>query len=224
MTDLRSGPLVLLGAGGHAKVLQALAAAAGLRVVSVCDPGLAALGESEWRGIPVLGGDEQLCTLDPRSVGLINGLGQFSRGEPRRRIYRLMRDAGYRFPPLVHPTAWVASDVDLGDGVQIMAGAVVQPACQIGENTIINTRASVDHDCTVGRNVHVAPGATLCGGVQVAADVLIGAGAVLLPNVRVGAAATVGAGVTLKRDLAAGSLAVGPNASTRVISSNKKTS
>ena len=194
-------PLILLGAGGHAKVLLALALAAGYKLVGVCDPQLAPKEQGEWRGVPVLGGDEVLSGLDPSSVALINGIGQMVGGQVRALAFARMREMGFRFPPLIHPMAWLAPGISLAEGAQVMAGAIVQPDCEIGENTIINTHASIDHDCIVADNVHVAPGATLCGGVHVGAGAFIGSGAIVIQGVHVGAAAVVGAGVTLARDL-----------------------
>lgn len=197
-------PLILIGAGGHARVLQELAQAAGRQFLGVCDPKLASQGETTWHGLPVMGDDEALTGIDPASVGLVNGLGQLVGGKIRRALHDRLRTAGFTFPTLVHPAAWVASSATLADSVQVMAGAIIQPDGCIGSNVIINTRASIDHDCTIGQHVHIAPGATLCGGVQVGDGAFIGAGAVIIQGLRVGAGAVVGAGVTLTRDLDAG--------------------
>lgn len=200
-TDL---PLTLIGAGGHARVLQELAQASGRQFLGVCDPHLASQGETTWRGLPVLGGDEALEEIDPSSVGLVNGIGQLVGSQARRDLYERLNTAGFTFPPLVHPAAWVACSATLSEGVQVMAGAIVQPDCRVNRNVIINTRASVDHDCVIGQHVHIAPGATLCGGVQVGEGAFIGAGAVIIQGIRVGVGAVVGAGVILTRDLDAG--------------------
>lgn len=202
-------PLILLGAGGHARVLHALAVAAGQTVIGLCDPGLVGLGQTRWHGVPVLGGDDALSEFDPATVGLLNGLGQQVASRARQRLYQQMREAGFRFPALVHPTAWVAPGVELADGVQVMAGAVVQPGSCLGENCIVNTRAGIDHDCVLGAHVHVAPGAVLCGGVQVGSGAFIGAGAVVAHGLEVGADAVLGAGTTLVRPLAAGRTCLG---------------
>lgn len=194
-------PLVMLGAGGHAKVLLALAAAAGREVQGLCDPVLAQQGLANWRGVPVLGDDTYLDRLDPHGVELVLGMGQLVGQGLRSRLYRGLQARGFGFAVLVHPAAWIAPDVRLGEGVQIMAGAVVQPDCCIGENTIINTRTSIDHDCRIGSHVHVAPAATLCGGVVVGDNAFVGSGATLIQGLRVGEGAVVGAGVTLVRDL-----------------------
>jgi len=203
-------PLVLLGAGGHARVLLELMRAGGHAVLGACDPQLAAEGAAQWQGLDVLGDDTTLAArLGPAQVRLILGVGQLSAGTLRERIHDRWRVLGYDFPALVHPTAWLADDVALANGVQIMAGAIVQPGCSIGENSVINTRAGIDHDCRIAANVHIAPGATLCGAVSVAAGAFIGAGAVLIQGLKVGERAVVGAGVALVRDLGPGQTLIG---------------
>lgn len=193
--------LVLLGAGGHARVLVALARAVDHPVLGVCDPSLAADGISRWEGLDVLGDDSALARLPPDHVALALGIGQLATGNLRERLYDVWRARGYDFPALVHPSAWIAPGIVLGDGVQVMAGVVIQPGCTIGENSIINTRASIDHDCSIGNNVHLAPGSTLCGSIVVEDGAFIGAGATVIQGLRIGARAVVGAGVTLVQDL-----------------------
>lgn len=208
-------PLVLLGAGGHARVLLALLRAANRLPLGVCDPGLHAQGISLWEGLAVLGDDAALNRYGPQQVDLVLGVGQLPRDPARAGLYGAFNARGFSFPPLVHPDAWVSPDAVLADGVQVMAGAIVQPGCSIGPNTIVNTRASVDHDCRLGANVHVAPGAVLCGAVTVGDHAFIGAGAVVTQGLRVGQQAIVGAGVTLVRDAPTGATLIG--SATRLI-------
>jgi sugar O-acyltransferase (sialic acid O-acetyltransferase NeuD family) len=202
-------PLVLIGAGGHGRVLAALVRAAGYQILGVCDPALASDAVANWEGLKVLGDDAALERLAPDRVALMLGVGQLVTGNLREQLYTSWRARGYEFPALVHPFAWVAPDVVLGPGVQVMAGAVIQPGCEVGENSIINTRASVDHDCRIGRNVHVAPGSTLCGSVRVDKSAFIGAGATVIQGVCIGEGAVVGAGVTLVRNLAPNTTVIG---------------
>jgi len=193
--------LVLLGAGGHAKVVSALAEACGYELVGVCDPALAQQKVTWWEDMPVLGGDDAVSAMDHTMVGLLNGVG-CKPGDPlRKRLYERMKAVGFQFPSLVHPTAWMHPKTSLGAGVQVMAGAIIQPGCVIGENTIINTGASVDHDCRIGSHVHIAPGAVLCGQVSLADSAYVGAGAVLIPGVDIGVRTIVGAGLTVRRNI-----------------------
>jgi sugar O-acyltransferase (sialic acid O-acetyltransferase NeuD family) len=195
--------LVLLGAGGHAKVVLSLAQAAGFRVVGVCDPGLAQQGAAQWRGIPVLGDDDALDTMSPADTALANGIGQLVAASARRNAFVRLRQRGFRFPCLVHPRAWVDATASLSEGVQVMAGAIVQADCSVEANTILNTGASIDHDCIVGAHVHIAPGVRLCGAVAVGDRAFVGAGATVLPSLTLGADAIVAAGSTLARNLQA---------------------
>lgn len=214
MTDLLPvhAQLVMVGAGGHARVLHALGNAAGHVWAGVCDPELYRRGAATWHGLPVLGDDEALSKLDPAYFSLVNGIGQIVGGTQRKDVYERLRKLGLRFPALIHPTAWVADCTSLAEGVQIMAGAIVQPGCVIGANTIINTGASIDHDCKIGAHVHIAPGATLCGDVTVADGAFVGAGSTLVPGVSVGKSAVVGAGTVLTKALDDGKKIVGGSA------------
>lgn len=209
MTDKSKLDLIMLGAGGHAKVLLALAQAIGCHVAGICDPELARARQEAWRGVTVLGDDDVLAAMEPSSVGLINGLGQLVDNRTRMTLYDRMTRIGFHFPPLIHPTTWLAPSAQIADGVQIMAGVIVQPDSCVGENTIINTGAQVDHDCQIGGHVHIAPSATLCGGVWIGRGAFVGAGATILPGVRVENNAVVGAGLTLRHDLARGDIFTG---------------
>lgn len=198
--------LILLGAGGHARVLQALVQALGQCLIGVVDPVLAREGAASWRGLAVLGDDAALLARDPGEAGLVNGIGPVPHQLGRQAVHQRFSAAGFHFPSLVHPHAWVAPDVVLANGVQVMAGAVVQPACRLGSGSTLNTGSRIDHDCEVGAHAHIAPGAVLCGGVRVHEGAFVGAGAVVLPGLTVGAGAIVAAGSTLTRDLAAGAV------------------
>ncbi|MEX0287219.1 MAG: acetyltransferase [Paracoccaceae bacterium] len=202
-------PHILLGAGGHGCVVLAAARAAGLHVQGVCDPALVREGAAQWEGCPVLGDDDWLEGIDPSSVLLLSGIGIVPDSDLRARLHRQWSSRGFKFALLVHPAAWVSPDAVLGDGAQIMAGAVIQPRCQIGISSIINTHASVDHDGRIGDFVHVAPGATLCGDVAVGDGTFIGAGATVINGVSIGAGALIAAGVTQRHALEASARAYG---------------
>lgn len=194
-------PLILLGAGGHAKVVTSLARVVGRRIAGVCDPALAVACVTEWRGVPVLGDDSALTQYAPSSYELTMGIGIVHRSQRRTERYLALRALGYQFPPLIHPAAVVDESVVMADGVQIMAGVVIQADARIGCNTIVNTGVTIDHDSDIGNHVHIAPGAVLCGGVRVGDGTFIGASATLLPLVSIGRHCLVAAGSTLARDL-----------------------
>lgn len=210
-------PLVILGAGGHAKVLLSLAQILGLSIHGICAPELRDQRVSEWRGCKVLGGDEALEALDPGAVGLVNGIGQLVGSSSRRKVYERLAAKGFRFPALIHPTAWVDQTVIVHDGSQIMAGAIIQADTVIGSNSIINTKASIDHDCCVGAHVHIAPGATLCGNVSIGDRAFIACNAAIVQGINVGEGAVVGAGSVLVKNLDAHNIMFGSRAPSRFV-------
>ncbi|BBP60733.1 acetyltransferase [Pseudomonas sp. St316] len=201
--------VVMIGAGGHAKVLLSLATSAGFNVIGVCAPEFKSREVKTWRGVDILGDDSFIEQLDPGEVGLINGIGQVIHNSIRKTIFRRYRDRGFYFPVLIHPSASIDSTASLGQGVQVMAGAVIQADCDIGENTIINTRASIDHDCHVHANVHVAPGAVVCGDSTLCEGVFVGAGATIIQSLTVGENSVVGAGSVLVSSLPADRISLG---------------
>ena len=210
MSPVRPGPVppggayVVLGGGGHARVVIEALRASGLTVVGLTDADPALAGRLIG-GVRVLGGDDAVAAFAPATTMLANGLGNVASRTSsglamRARLFERFEAAGYAFPALNHPSAVVASDAELGCGAQIMAGAIVQAGARIGRNALINSRALVEHDCQVGAHVHVAPGAILCGGVRIGARSHIGAGAIILQNVAVGADVVVAAGAVVARD------------------------
>lgn len=203
-----SEPVLVIGAGGHAKVLVEALLAEGALMAGVVDADATLLGHSVL-GVPVIGDDRVIEDFPCDAVRLVNGIGSIGVPVLRRTIFERFSGRGYRFAVVVHPSAVIASDVELPDGVQVMAGAVLQPGCRIGSNVIINTRASVDHDCTVGDHTHIAPGVTLSGGVTIGAGCHVGTGATVIQGVRIGDGSVIGAGAVVTKDVAAGMTVVG---------------
>jgi sugar O-acyltransferase (sialic acid O-acetyltransferase NeuD family) len=194
-----TGVVDVYGAGGHAKVVLAALDAARIPVGGVFD----VVARQSVLGHAVRHADECVPAPERRVVVAIgNNL-------TRRRVVSELSARGHRFATLIHPHAWVAPGVFVGEGAVIFAGAVVQPDAVIGEHAILNTGCSVDHDCVVGAFAHVAPGARLAGDVHVGEGGFVGIGAVVIPGRRIGAWATVGAGAAVVRDVEDGVTVVG---------------
>lgn len=194
--------IVLLGAGGHARVLTAALRARGLNLGGYVAPIQAETGT--WLAdAPWFGPDEALASLDRKSVKLVNGLGSVRVSHLRRTLFESGKTLGFDFVTIVHPSALIDPNVGLDEGAQIMAGAILQTGSRIGANTIVNTGAIVDHDCTIGAHAHLGPGCRLSGGVKVCAGVHVGIGAVIIQGVTIGEAATIAAGAVVITDVPA---------------------
>ena len=195
-----SKPVIVIGGGGHARVVMETLLRNHVSIIGICDPALAPSSTGPF-GVPILGDDTALDSHGPSKIELVNGVGSTQSTRSRRQVFDTLGHRGYRFATVVHPSVIMADDVVLEEGAQVMAGAVVQTGVVIGRNAIVNTGARIDHDCRVGDHVHVAPGATLSGGVCIGAGTHIGAAAVIIQSVTVGENCLIGAGTVVLRDL-----------------------
>lgn len=191
-------PVIVLGGGGHAKVLIGTLQLQKRRILGFVDPNSTlppVLGEQN------LGTDDAAFAYPPAEVELVNGIGSIGSPGARTAAFERFKAKGYTFATVVHPSASVAPDVEVEEGAQVMAGAVVQPGSRLGINAIINTKASVDHDCVIESHAHIAPGVTLSGKVHVGRGSHIGTGASVIQGITTGAYSIVGAGAVVIRDV-----------------------
>lgn len=191
-----TGPVVIVGAGGHGRVVADALLASGRTVGGFVDADQGQWGQS-MMGLPVLGGDAVLDAPEWRNHLLVNAIGA---NPLREDIQRRLEAAGRVFTGARHPRATVSPFARLDDTVQIFANAVVQPGVIAGPGCIINSGAIVEHDCELGAFTHCAPGSVLCGGVKTGPRVHVGAAAVVRENITLGADVTVGAGAAVVRD------------------------
>jgi len=192
--------LVILGGGGHAKVLAGIVQRLGLwKVAGYTD----VKSRGELLGLPYLGGDGILQSL--RESGYVDsaalGVGQMGDVTLRVALLGRLETLGFQLPTIVDPAALLGPQTRLGPATVVMPGAVINAGTIVGTACIINTNATVEHDCSIGSHTHIAPGAVVCGGCQVGESTLIGARAVLTPGVRVADACIIGAGATVVCDI-----------------------
>lgn len=155
----------------------------------------------------ILGGDELLPGLLGQGVSFAClGVGSVSAGENqfRCRLFQLIGELGFTVPNLQHPRAIVSRFCRWGQGVTVMAGAMINPGVSLGNNVLVNTGAIVEHDCALEPNVHIGPGAKLAGGVTVRAGAHVGLGAAVRQGIEISRWATVGAGAVVVHDVPEG--------------------
>jgi UDP-perosamine 4-acetyltransferase len=191
--------IIVIGGGGHAKVLISLLGKLGTYAV---------LGYTDnVRGEAVLaakylGEDGELGEIKkkhPRAAAAI-GFGGVEISEERARMKARLEALGYVLPAIVSPHAVVNEGVEIGKGTVVFDGVIIQTGTRIGECAILNTACSIDHDCVIGDFVHIAPGVTLSGGVKVGRNCIVGAGATVIQYRTVGADCLIGAGATVIED------------------------
>lgn len=193
-------PVIILGAGGHSKVLINALQRQSANIIGITDPDPSKIGENIL-GVPVIGTDDVISKHNQESIYLVNGIGMIDNNQRRHDIFYSFKNRGYSFTSVIHDSAVISADAVISEGVQIMAGAVIQPGCKVGSNSIINSRACIDHDSIIGVHVHIAPGVTISGGVQIGDGTLIGIGATIIQGINVGAYAIVAAGAVVVHNI-----------------------
>lgn len=199
-------PVIVIGGGGHAKVLISTLLLQRRRVLGFVE---LKRSVSPLLSVAHLGDDAAVFSHSPDLVRLVNGVGSIDSTVSRRIAYEKFREKQYIFETVIHPSAIIAPEILIEDGVEIMAGAIVQPGVRLGPNVIINTGARVDHDCSIDAHAHIAPGVTLSGNVHIAQGAHIGTGASIIQGIRVGESSVVGAGAVVISDVQAGDIVVG---------------
>lgn len=178
--------LIIIGASGHGKVVADVAKKCGYEDIVFLDNDA---GISSCSGFPVLGPDIKVKELEGDIFIAV--------GNAEIRKMLMEREQDRYFPVLIHPSAVVADDVEIGDGSVVMAGAVINPGSRIGKGAIVNTSSSVDHDCQIENYVHIAVGSHLCGTVSVGTGTWIGAGSTVSNNVNICGGCMIGAGAVV---------------------------
>ncbi|MBE5737099.1 MAG: acetyltransferase [Clostridiales bacterium] len=186
--------LVIIGAGGHGRVVADIAQKLGVYAnIFFLDDG----DIKETMGLPVVG-----KTFDAEKfidkADLFVAIGN---NQVRRDFNERLLKLGADIPTLIHPSANIGACVEIGLGSAVMAGTVVNPCSKLGKGVILNTCSSIDHDCVVGDYCHIAVGSHVAGTVKLGENVCVGAGAIIKNNVEVCANCVIGAGAVVVKNI-----------------------
>jgi acetyltransferase EpsM len=203
---------VIIGAGGHAKVISDILKANNEKVAGFYDD----QPDVRLDGLKHLGKIKDIREGFSSDFQYIIAIGH---NRIREKIALDLQEIGVRFGTAVHPSAVIGSDATIGEGTVVMANGVVNHSSAIGSHSIINTAATVDHDCCIGDFVHVSPGAHLAGNVQVGKGTHIGIGSSIIQSLSIGVNVVIGAGSAVIEGIPDNSVAVGCPA--KVIKYNK---
>jgi len=186
--------IVVIGAGGHAKVVISALIESNIKIKGVLDD-----DQNKWDrkvlNIPVIGPIENIKSGD-YEWGII------AIGDNKIRKFVAEKYKGYcKWISIIHPFSYVHPTVEIGEGSVVFAGAVIQPEVKIGKHVIVNTSASIDHDCIIQDYVHIAPEVHLAGRVEVGEGSFLGIGSSVIPYKTIGKWAIVGAGSVVIKDV-----------------------
>ena len=185
--------VIIIGAGGHAKVIAEIIKKSNDELVGFLDDNEEMQGQEIYLGAKVIG---KVCDAQNwPDCEFIIGIGNNS---TRKRIAEKYQLPWYT---AIHPNSVVATDVKIGEGTVVMPGVVINPGTEIGTHCIINTSCSIDHDNKIGNFVHISPGAHLAGTITIGTQTWICAGATIINNLNIAPNNIIGAGAVVVKNI-----------------------
>ncbi len=191
--------LIIVGAGGHGKVIADNALKNGYTDISFVDDN----ATDKCMGFPIIGDCSVLERLNDERTDFVIGIGK----NKTRKFIAEKYDVNW--VTLIHPSAQIAANVSVGKGTVVMAGAVINACAEIGEHCIINTCAVIEHDNVIGDYVHISPCAKHGGAVCVGEQTHVGIGATVNNNITICDNCVIGAGAVVVRDIVASGTYIG---------------
>ena len=183
--------VVIIGAGGHGRVVADIAEACGDTVLGFLDD-----SNTINNKVNVIGTSADAIKYCGSETELFVAIGNC---KVREKIMNSLPDA--KWYTAIHPSAVISPSAVIGEGTCVMPNAVVNNSAVIGKGVIVNTCASVDHDDIIGDYVHIACGARLAGTVTVGNCTWIGIGSTISNNVSICSNLMIGAGAVVVKDI-----------------------
>lgn len=198
--ESQSKSIILMGAGGHASVLADILISQNRNIEAVFSPDTPnSLGI--LRDIPHYSSDKNLINFNSSESLLVNAIGQLPYSNKRNKLVNAIFTKGFTFEQIIADSAYVSKFASLGEGVQVMPGAIIHAGAVVDAHSIINSNAVIEHNCIIGKFNHIAPSATICGQVKTGKNVFIGAGSTIKQDINIGKNSVVGACTFVDKDI-----------------------
>lgn len=191
--------VILIGAGGHAKEVSAIAGKAGIRVLGYCEE---TPSQKKYLNLPIysLGEIKNSNIKSPLHAAI---------GNPNLRSRLIQYFPQNIFTNIIDPQARIGDKVEIGDGSYIGLNSVLTTGIIIGKHVIINTASVISHDVKISDFVTISPSCTICGRVKIGENTFIGAGTTIIENIKIGKNCLIAAGSVVTKDIPDGAFAAG---------------
>ena len=183
--------VIIIGGGGHAKVMIDCIRRSGDRVFGILDDGMTP--GTEILGARVLGKVDDAANYPDCQFVIAIG-----NNAVRKAISERLPVKWYT---AIHPSAVVSEYATIGEGTMVLANAVINPCATVGRHCIINTSSVIEHDNKIGDFIHISPLAGLAGNVTVGSLSQVGIGAAVRQGITICGGCVIGAGAVVVKDI-----------------------
>lgn len=138
------------------------------------------------------------------TLGIGNPVNRFN-------LYEKFLEIGGVFTSTISTQAKIGHfDSFIGDGCNIMTGAIITNSVSVGKGALINLNCTVGHDCIIGDFVEMSPGTHISGHCKIGKFSVFGTNSTVLPQLSIGDNVIIGAGTVVTKDIPSNSLVIGP--------------
>lgn len=196
--------VVIIGAGGHAKVIADIIEKKGDLIEGFLDDNI----EKDRKIIcqyKVLGKIEDCLqiTKQDKNVEFVIAIGDNFIRKQIANKYKL------KYYTAIHPSAQIGIDVQIEEGTTVMANSCLNSSAIIGKHCILNTGSIIEHDNIIEDFVHISPKVALGGTVKIGEGTHIGIGAIVKNNINICSNCIVGAGAVVVKNIEEAGIYVG---------------
>jgi sugar O-acyltransferase, sialic acid O-acetyltransferase neuD family len=188
--------VVIIGAGGHAKVIADIIEKSGDEIVGFLDDNKE-IGTTIIKEYKVIGdlNNRFAMAVTKENLEFIIAIGDNKKRE------EISHSPNLKFYTAIHPSAQMGLDVEIQEGTVIMANACINSSAKIGKHCIINTGAIIEHDNIIEDFVHISPNVALGGTVKIGKSTHVGIGSTIKNNITICENCKIGAGAVVVKDI-----------------------
>lgn len=203
-----SQDLIVLGGGGHARVVLQAAQSSGWNVVGYVDP---SKRDASRFGVRYLGDDEAKVANDGAFTRcrFVLGIGSTFQAQARREIVERVKLPPERWASVTHARAIVSPTASVGPGAVVLAGAILNAGAGVGAHSIINTGAIIEYDAVIGAYVHAAPAVVVAARARIGEGSYLGIGCRVRERLTLGENVKVGMGAVVLRSVPSDRVVIG---------------
>ena len=192
--------LLIIGCGGHAKVITDIANSSGISDIYYLDT---KIEENLFLGKKVIHKD-----ITNYNSNFFVALGDNYLREKVTKDFKKKNPNSIN-KTLIHPSSTISDSCSIKDGTVVMPLCVINSGSEIGQGVIINTRSSIDHDNLLMNYCSVAPGVVTGGNTKIGYRSAISIGAVIKNGVEIGSDSIIGAASYVNKNIPANIIAYG---------------
>jgi sugar O-acyltransferase (sialic acid O-acetyltransferase NeuD family) len=203
--------IAIIGAGGFGREVYSIINKADYDIVGFIDN---SLDQHIELPVPIIGGDEILPDLQQKNIAdaVCIAIGNM---HVRSKLFYLAQGAGLSLPAIIHPSATILSQKQIGDGSIIYPQVVIMDNCHIGNGVLLNSGVTLGHDVIIGNFSSVNPGVNLAGRIEVGKYSMIGIGTCVRENLSIGDNVIIGAGSVVVKNVGSDQTVFGVPATAR---------